>query len=107
MTPQDVEDTLRAAGVPVVGVFCPSDDKATWRVDFAPEATQAHRDQATALIAAWVPPTPATLLDRNAQRDVDDKKLRAVAQALWECIPAPTKTKAQMRDRAIAIYKTL
>ena len=35
------------------------------------------------------------------------KRVMAVALALWECIPAPTMTKAQLRSRAKAIYKGL
>lgn len=103
----DVEAVLRAAGVPLIGVSVPSDDKATWRVDFAPDATQAQRDQAAALIAAFTPPTPNTLIDRDAEIRTGEKALTAVALALWECIPAPTMTKAQLKARAKAIFKTL
>lgn len=62
----DVDDVLRSAGIPILGVSCPSDDKATWRVDFAPGATQAQKDQATSLIAAFSPLTPTQLLDKSA-----------------------------------------
>ena len=107
MTAHDVEETLLSAGIPVVGVSCPSEDKATWRVDFRPEATQAHRDQAAALIVAFTPPTPNTLFDKYAEQRIGEKALIATATALWECIPAPTMTKVQLRARAKAIFKTL
>lgn len=103
----NVDDTIRGAGVPILGVSCPSNDKATWRVDFKPEATQAQRDQAAQIIAAYTLPTPNTLLDREASGAFLDKKTRALLQALYECIPAPTMTKAQALKRAIDIYKTL
>lgn len=107
ITADFVEEALRAAGIPVHGVSVPSDDKATWRVNFALEATQAQRDQAATIIAAYTPPTPNTLIDRDADLRTGEKALTAVAQALWECIPAPTMTKAQLRARAKAIFKTL
>lgn len=43
----------------------------------------------------------------DAVFDLDQKVMRAVLSALWECIPAATMTKVQARARAIAIYKTL
>lgn len=103
----DVYDALVAAGVPVVSVAIHSDDRATWRVDLVPDATQAQRELAAAVVAAFVDPTPSTLLDRYADQRTGEKALIAVAQALWECIPAPTMTKAQLRARAKAIFKTL
>jgi len=34
-----------------------------------------------------------------------EKLLQAAAVALWECIPVPTMTKAELKDRVLAIYK--
>ena len=102
----DLKELLVTAGVPVVDVSVGHpDNKATWVVTFAPEATQAQRDQAAALIAAYTPPTPATLLDTLADQRMSEKALLATAQALWECIPAPTMTKAQLKARAKQIFK--
>lgn len=62
--------------------------------------TAAERSTAQGLIDAAA--------DRDqAAEDVDIKVLKALASALWECIPAPLMTKAQLRNRAIAILKTL
>jgi hypothetical protein len=47
------------------------------------------------------------LADEDAERETGNKRVMAVALALWECIPAPTMTKAQLRSRAKAIYKGL
>jgi hypothetical protein len=79
-----------------------ANDRSTWRVH--PASLQA---QAQPTIDAYVEPTPAQLADEDAERETGDKKVLAVALALWECIPAPTMTKAQLRARAKAIYRSL
>lgn len=93
---------LRAAGVAVVGVTIGAlGDKTTWKVQ-PPElqaAAQPHIDSFTR--------TDADRLQDRAVSDIDDKKLRALARALYECIPNPTMTLAQLRARAIDIYKSL
>ena len=104
-----VDQALRAAGVPLVGVSIGDPaDRATWTVQLAPTATESDRTTAAATIAAFdVVGLPARQFDAQAISDVDLKALRAVSQALWEAIPAPTLTKVQLRARAIAIWKTL
>ena len=102
MSAQYLDEALRAAGIPILGV---SPQGSTWRVDFAPEATQAQKDQAAVIVASYTDPTPNTLLDKNAELRTSEKALTATAQALWECIPAPTMTKAQLKARAKAIFK--
>ena len=107
MDATELDQMLRAAGVPVDGCAVGTEDKATWRVDFSTSATAAQRTQAAALIAAYVPLTDVQKRDLEALRSVDQKYLQAVALALWECIPAPLLTRAQMKARAVAIFKTL
>lgn len=102
MDARRLRDAIRAAGVPVEDVSIGGPDRATWRV--SPSTLQA---QAQPVIDAYVAPTPAQMLDEQAQRDVSDKKLQAMAVALYECIPSPKLTKAQMKARAVEIYKTL
>lgn len=98
-----LEAAIKSAGVAITGVTIGDPTvKATWLVQ--PSELQAA---AQPIIDAYTDPTPATLLDQLADQRIAEKALNAVAQALWECIPAPTKTKAQMRDRAKAIFKTL
>ena len=63
--------------------------------------------QAASLITSFTPPTAAELADESAQRETQRKELKAVAIGLWECIPAPLMTKAQLPDRIKAIYKGL
>ena len=51
-----VDEALKAAGVPIHGIW-PDDpnDKRTWRVDFAPEATAADRATAAQVIDDFDP----------------------------------------------------
>jgi hypothetical protein len=47
-------DAAIRAVAPIVGVSVGRhEDKATWRVDFAPEATQSQRDAAASVIASF------------------------------------------------------
>jgi hypothetical protein len=103
----DIDEALRAAGIPIIGVAITNGDRSKWRIDFMPNATQAHQTAAFALINSFVEPTEAARLDQQAARDTSDKKLQAATMALWECIPTPTMTKLQLRNRIVAIYKTL
>jgi len=98
-----LDKALRAAGVPISGVSIGDvADRSTWLV--TPSDLQA---QAQPVINGFTPPTPNTLLTDSATVETQQKALKAVAMALWECIPAPTMTKLQLQARAIAIYKTL
>ena len=102
MSAERVKQAILSAGVPIEDISIGSDsDRSTWRV--RPTSLQA---QAQPVIDAYVPPTPNTLLDEFAEQRIAEKALMATAQALWECIPAPTMTKAQLKARAKAIYKT-
>ncbi len=98
-----LDQAIRAAGVPIVGVSVGDEQqKATWTVQPADQQAAAQP-----VINAFVMPSAAVFLDESAQRYVTDKAVIAIASALWECIPAPTMTKAQALARAKAIYKTL
>jgi hypothetical protein len=98
-----LDQALRAANIAITGVSLGEyDNKATWKV--RPANLQAA---AQPIIDAFVIPTPAQIADEEAQTDTNRKELQAVALALWECIPAPTMTKVQLRNRIIALYKTL
>lgn len=98
-----LQQHIIASGVAVTEVSIGSEgDKATWKV--RPSSLQA---QAQPVIDAYVEPTPDTLLDQFTEQRIGEKALMATALALWECIPAPTMTKLQLRARAKAIFKTL
>lgn len=102
-----LDQALRAANVPIVGVSIgDTADRTKWTVQFLPGATPAQIVTAQTIVNTVVVDATAQQ-DADAIGDVDAKALRAAIQALWECIPAPTMTKAQLRTRAIAIWKTL
>lgn len=99
---------ILAAGVPITGVSIGTmTDKTTWRIDFLPNASPEQRATGATVMAAFVLPTAQQLADEDANEQTQTKALKAVALALWECIPAPTMTKAQLAARVKAIYKTL
>lgn len=55
-----LDQALRAAGLPLVGVSLGRlADKTTWRVDLEPTATDLQQRQASQLVAAFVPLPPA------------------------------------------------
>lgn len=97
-----LDQLLKAAGVVTTGIAIGrTDDKATWKV--TPASLQG---QAQPIIDAYTEPTPHTVLEEDAeQRLMADKRFRAILDAAWEAIPSPTMTKAQLRQRAKAIYK--
>lgn len=98
-----LDTAIRAAGVPITGVSVGDEaDRSTWRV--TPPSKQA---EAQPIINGFVIPDAVALLDEEATVELSRKAVRAIAEALYECIPAPTMTKAQMRARAIQIYKAL
>jgi len=98
-----LETALRGAGLAVTGVSVgEASDRASWLVH--PRDLQA---QAKPIIDAFVLPTPAQELDEQAMSEVDEKKLRAIVMGIYECWPNPLFTRSQLRNRIIAIYKTL
>ena len=98
-----LEKAIKAAGVAITDVQIGNEmDQSTWKVQ--PASLQV---QAQSIIDAYTDPTPAQLADEDAERETTNKRVMAVALALWECIPAPTMTKVQLRSRAKAIYKGL
>lgn len=98
-----VQAAIQAGGVPIEDVSIGDKQvRSTWKI--RPASLQAA---AQPIIDAYVEPTATQMLDEDAQRGVNDRKLQAVALALWECIPNPLMTKAQMKARAVAIYKAL
>jgi hypothetical protein len=102
-TCERLDRQLRTAGIPIIGVSIGDPlDRATWRVKPSTLQTQAQP-----VIDALVLPTDQQLADETATNEVNRKDLIAVATALWECIPNPMMTKAQMKARAVEVYKTL
>lgn len=49
-----LDQALRAQGIPIVGVSIGhAGDKATWRIDFAPEATDAQKTTAAKMMLSF------------------------------------------------------
>lgn len=67
------------------------------------KATLWTAPQVTACLQAL---ETAPAFDPNVA-EVDQKILTAVAMGLWECIPAPTMTKPQLRARILQIRSGL
>jgi Ser-tRNA(Ala) deacylase AlaX len=94
---------LKQANVNVSSVSIGTeDDRSTWSVQ--PDALQGV---AQPIIEGYAYPTDAQLQDEDVERETSDKRLQAVALALWECIPVPSMTKPQLRARIKALYKSL
>lgn len=98
-----LDQAIKAAGIAIDGVSVGDpNNRATWKVSPADKQAQAQP-----IIDAFVIPSAAVIADDDAEAQTQDKRLKAVALGLWECIPAPTMTKAQLAARIKAIYKTL
>lgn len=66
---------LTAAGIPVSGISIGrKDDKATWRIDFAPEATDEQKAQAAQIVAAFDLPK----IEHNEGIDTQIRAIEAV-----------------------------
>lgn len=71
-----VDTTLRAAGVPIIGVSLGSEsDRTTWSVQFDPSATAAQRTQAASILASVV-------VDAAAQHGQDQKDVKTYIDAM-------------------------
>lgn len=93
-----LDQSLRAAGIAVDGVTIGDEsDRQTWRVH--PKRLQA---EAQPLIDAFEVPDPKILAAAEADAQ---HSLPALALALWECIPHPTMTRAELLARITAIEK--
>ena len=93
---------MQAAGIPIEGVSVgKKSDRSTWRVDFKATATQAHRDQAAAIIAAFNPATdlvePKTEL-QMAREEI--AKLKAQMKEVAKTIPSVETVEAAAVEEA-------
>jgi hypothetical protein len=104
-----LDRALRDAGIPIDGVSLGSvTDRSTWRAFYQDIATPAQRIQGDNLLATLQADDVAT--NANLKADLatslaDMDLIKAVVQALFECIPAPAKTAAQLRARIVTLLK--
>ena len=77
-------------------------DKSTWRIDFRPEATQAQRAQAQAVVASFVVPVTQAQKDRFNEDNVHETWVGAAAQRVHAALiadpDAAQLTKAEWMD---------
>lgn len=103
---EGLDRALRRTGIPILGVSIGNPtDRATWRIGYAPEATEEQHTAGEALKATYTIEGDTVLADEEVAAKFDgDKMLKAVA--IWTAqkltIPGAT-AKAEI----IAIYKGL
>lgn len=107
-----LDRVLRQAGIPMAGVSIQDDtNKATWRVDFLPGATDPQKQQAASIIANFDPLDPAVLaaeLEAIALTDIDQNKvIQAVVMVMWKYLAAGKPTLPALGQEIRQKYKTL
>lgn len=109
-----LDAALKAAGIPIVGVSIGSEaDRATWAVQFLPQATAAHRTQAASIVGSFNADDPAHADTELAQRFDGDRlfKAKAISDLAFRLGKAPgALTPAEIaaeRTRIVNIYKAL
>jgi hypothetical protein len=109
--PLVLDRALRDAGIPIDGVSVGDPAvRATWRALYQASATAAQRTQGDQILATIDPQDAATLANIKADLTTtraNDDLIRAIVQGLWEAIPAPTMTLAQLKTRVLTIYRGL
>ena len=103
---------LERAGIPVVGVSCGRlSDRASWAVQYRPEATAQHKADAAGILAGYDLAADTALVDEQAAQQVDGMKAikAAVICALWGRLgrqPTGAEINAE-RTRFMNVYKAL
>ena len=109
-----VDQAVRAAAIPIIGVSIGHpDDRATWTVHYAPEASPAQQADGAAIVQS-VDVSPAAIAtaqtDAGAIADADSRLVRATVEWTLRRLLGRTPT-AQERQTArtewIAIWKAL
>ena len=104
-----LDAAIRATGCPIDGVSIGRvGDRATWTPIFTKDATPAQQAQVASLIASIdIQAAQTTKQDQDRQIEVEtDGKLLAVAQAVYEAIPAPKVTLDELTARIAELYKS-
>lgn len=104
-----LERALRDAGIPIDGVSVGDPaNRATWRAFYQANATAAQRTQGDTLLATIDPQDAATVTNIKADfatTHSNEDLIQAMARGLWECIPVPTMTLAQLKARVLLLYR--
>lgn len=100
-----IDQALRTAGIPIISVTVGNDDdRSTWRVEFAPEATDQQKADAAALLES-IDVSPEALAESKLQYAMsNDKLVRAVI--IW--MAAKVNVSPQdARTQIATIYRNL
>src|SRR5438105_15498983 len=104
-----IERAVRDAGIPIDGVSIGDlTDRSTWRAFYQASATSAQRTQGDAILATLDLTDPTLLAEVKsdwATGLTNEDVLIAMAQALYQAIPTPTLTLAQVRANFFTILK--
>lgn len=110
-----LDQTLRAAGVPIVGVSIGVvNDRATWRVQYDPSANDAQQAQGESIRATFDATAPAVTsaqLDRDAASAIGAKVIEALCALMLDVklnrrlTAADAPTVRAMFDQAQTYYK--
>lgn len=99
-----LDQQLRAAGVPIIGVrVLAGSDRTGWVVDYQAGATPADKANAANILASVAIDAP-TLADADAKATLDNKALKALV--IWLAAKF-SMTAAQARNEIMTIYKGL
>ena len=105
---------VAAAGVPLVGVSIGlPNDRRTWRIHYAANATAQHVATGEALILSFDPADPVVVARERAEdaKELEQKRLQAVALATHQrfkaSVPGDTVTLAQWRAAIRAAWDSL
>jgi hypothetical protein len=111
ITATGLDRALRRAGVPIIGVVVGDPlDRATWKVQYQPQATAADQATGDGIVSTYDPTNDPAFTDEQAQGDVDNRAIKAaVLTSLWGRLgrqPTPAEIVAE-RTRYIQLWKAL
>jgi hypothetical protein len=111
-TPAMLTAALQRLGIPILGVsFGRVTDRATWRIDYRSDATQAQKDQAEAFKLTYDATTDQAWVDGQADATVEGAKAAiavgaAVFKAITGAFPTPAQ-RLQIKADAKTVWKLL
>ena len=105
---------LRRAGIPIVGVSCPTEDVGTWSVEFSDDATGDQQATAATLIAGFDEDVEREATEAEQHLAIVTKALdedRLVSAVIWTLIdhydtPVTADKYTTLRAEIIEAYQT-
>lgn len=100
-----LDRALKRAEIPIIGVTIRNPaDRATWSIDYAPEATPDQQAAAAAILADYNPDTDTEFLDEKTLERLSHDDTRVFVLLLAELTG---RTPDFLRDRMVAISRSL